>query len=94
MQASVWSRTPLLAALLALIALAGVSLSQPGPEDFEVVRKRMEQAKPAIQKKHADLLSERYDLADRPANDVKMSHGKAVQAGTRAKLPGDWTFGK
>lgn len=78
-------------ALLAAPAIAGVGFSQV-VDDFEAVRKRMEQAKPGIQKKHADLLSQRYDLSDRPAKDVKMSRGKPVQAGPRAKLPDgmDW----
>jgi cytochrome c peroxidase len=75
----------------ALAAFAGIGLSQ-GQDDFESVRKRMEQAKPGIQKKHAELLSQRYDLSDRPAKGVTMSRGKAVQAGPRAKLPDgmDW----
>jgi cytochrome c peroxidase len=78
----------------AMTLLAGIGLSQPGPEEFETVRKRMEQAKPAIQKKHSDLLSERYDLSDRPAKGVTMSLGKAVQAGPRAKLPAGMTWQK
>jgi cytochrome c peroxidase len=39
-----------------------------------------------IQKRQADLLSERYDLSDRPAQGVTMSRGKPVQEGVRVKL--------
>jgi cytochrome c peroxidase len=82
------------AAPLALAIFAGLGLSQPASEDFETVRKRMEAAKPAVQKKHAELLEQRYDLSDRPADGVKMSRGKPVQAGPRAKLPDGWTWEK
>ena len=57
MTLSVWKWRTLLAIPGALMALAGISLSQ-GQEDFEAVRKRMEQAKPGIQKRHADLLEQ------------------------------------
>jgi len=32
------------------------------------------------------MLAARYDLANRPAADAKMSRGKAVQDGVRVKL--------
>src|SRR5688572_29891992 len=78
-------------AFLLLPILAGVALSQ-GQEDFETVRKRMQAAKPGIQKKHADLLFERYDLANRPNDGTTMSRGKPVQAGPRTRLHGGMTF--
>ena len=53
-------------------------------EDFDQVVARMEKAKPAIEKRQADLLKERYDLADRPAKGVTMSRGKPIQEGVRA----------
>jgi cytochrome c peroxidase len=56
-------------------------------ESFDTVRKRMEGDKPKIMQRQMDLLKERYDLADKPAAGVKMSRGKAVQEGIRAKLP-------
>jgi len=93
MQSPVWKWSTLL--VVPAIALpAGIGLSQPGPEEFETVRKRMEQAKPAIQKKHSDLLNERYDLSDRPVKGVTMSRSKPIQAGPRAKLPGGMTWQK
>ena len=93
MQSIVWKWRTLLAVMAATFALAGISLSQ-GQEDFETVRKRMEQAKPAIQKKHADLLNLRYDLSDRPAKGVTMARGKPVQSGPRAKLNDGMTWQK
>jgi cytochrome c peroxidase len=90
MKASGWIWSTVFA-VTALAVLAGIGLPQ-GQDDFETVRKRMEQAKPDIQKKHGDLLSQRYDLSDRPTKGVKMSRGKAVQAGPRANLADgrDW----
>src|SRR5262249_17798143 len=52
----------------------------------------MEAEKPAIMKRQAKLLDERYDLADRPAAGVKMSRSKSVQDGGRAKLPAGVTW--
>jgi len=56
-------------------------------EDFATIQSRMKAAKPDIEKKHAALLAERYDLSNRPAKGVTMSRGKAVQEGVRVKLP-------
>ncbi|HEY2881728.1 MAG TPA: cytochrome B6 [Pirellulales bacterium] len=56
-------------------------------EPFSAVLKRMTDDKPKIEKRQADLLKERYDLADHPAKGVAMSRGKLVQEGVRAKLP-------
>src|SRR6516164_4997478 len=93
MQSPVWKWSTLLV-VPAITLLGGIGLSQPGPEEFETVRKRMEQAKPAIQKKHSDLLNERYDLSDRPVKGVTMSRSKPIQAGPRAKLHGGMTWQK
>jgi cytochrome c peroxidase len=56
-------------------------------EDFKDTVAKMGAAKPQIEERQAALLQERYDLADRPAKNVAMSRGKAVQGGVRAKLP-------
>jgi cytochrome c peroxidase len=56
-------------------------------EPFAAVMTRMKAAQPAIQKRQADLLAERYDLANRAAPDATMSRGKPVQGGVRVKLP-------
>jgi cytochrome c peroxidase len=60
--------------------------------DFAATVKKMEAEKPAIMKRQAKLLDERYDLADRPAAGVKMSRSKSVQDGVRAKLPAGVTW--
>src|SRR5438128_908459 len=54
----------------------------------------MKAAKPEVMKRQMDLLNARYDLANRPAQDVTMSRGKPVQEGVRAKLPQGMTWEK
>jgi cytochrome c peroxidase len=77
--------------------IAGATFSDPLPPDasyrplptlpLDVVRRNDEAAKPAVQRRQQNLLNERYDLADRPMQGVKMSGGrKAVQEGVRVKL--------
>ena len=56
-------------------------------ESFEATMAKMKEAKPQIEARQKRLLEERYDLADRPAQDVVMSRGKPIQDGVRAKLP-------
>ena len=46
----------------------------------------MKAAKPDIAKKHNEMLAARYDLADRGDAGAKMTRGKPVQEGPRAKL--------
>ena len=63
-------------------------------EDFASIMARMKAAKPAVEKKHKDLLNLRYDLSTRPAKGVAMSRGKAVQEGVRIKLSRGMTWEK
>ncbi len=56
-------------------------------EPFASIMARMKAAQPAVQKRQADLLAERYDLSNHPASGVTMSRGKPVQEGVRVKLP-------
>jgi|FEC22Drversion2_1045045.scaffolds.fasta_scaffold02337_4 cytochrome c peroxidase len=56
-------------------------------EPFATTLQRMKAAQPAIQQRQANLLAERYDLADRAAPGVTMTRGKPVQEGVRVKLP-------
>jgi cytochrome c peroxidase len=56
-------------------------------EPFVQVKARMSAAKADVMKKQMTLLQERYDLADRPSKDAKMSRGKPLQEGVRIKLP-------
>jgi cytochrome c peroxidase len=55
-------------------------------EDFATTLKRMTAEKPAIQKKHQDLLTARYDLRNDPAPGITMFRGKPVQQGIRVRL--------
>jgi len=61
-------------------------------EPFAAIMARMKAAKSDIEKKHASLLAERYDLSNRPAPGVTMSRGKPVQEGVRVKLPSGVTW--
>jgi cytochrome c peroxidase len=63
-------------------------------ESFASILVRMTGAKPAIEKEHADLLNERYDLSDRRAPGITMSRGKPLQEGVRAKLLPGMTWEK
>jgi len=61
---------------------------------FNSIRSRLSAAKPQVEKEHGGLLKERYDLSDRPAQDVMMSRGKAMQEGVRVKLSEGMTWEK
>jgi cytochrome c peroxidase len=55
-------------------------------ETFAAMLKRMQGAKAGVTKQHNALLAERYDLGNRASKAAKMSRGKPVQAGVRARL--------
>jgi cytochrome c peroxidase len=63
-------------------------------EEFNALVAKMKAAKPEIQKRHADLLAQRYDLSDQPASGVTMARKKPVQGGVRVKLPEGMTWEK
>ena len=56
-------------------------------ETFQTILQRMSAAKDAINKKHQDLLQQRYDLSNNPSTTATMSNGKPIQEGVRVKLP-------
>jgi cytochrome c peroxidase len=80
--------------LTAAVCTLGAVSASAADEDFPAVVKRLQKDKPVYAKRHQDLLSERYDLSDRPAQGVAMSKGKPVQDGVRVKLPKDLTWDK
>ncbi len=82
------------ALLGAAVLVAGSATVSPAEEDFGALVKRLEGEKPAFAKRHLELLTARYDLADRPAAGVTMSRGKPVQEGVRVRLPKDLTWEK
>jgi cytochrome c peroxidase len=86
-----------------MIPLASAAEQQPGkvtssyapvdiPQDFQSLTAPLRAAKAEVEKRQADLLNTRYDLADRPAKGVTMSRGKPVQDGVRVKLPSGVTW--
>ena len=90
-----FAKKHLFAAFL-LITTTSVSAQTPPPSsympvisqtDFQSVVQRMEAEKPALTKRHQDLLHQRYDLNNQPSKTVTMTGGKPVQEGVRTKLP-------
>jgi len=65
-----------------------VDIIQP----FAQIMARMIAAKPGIERDHMALLTERYDLSDRPAQGVTMDRGKPLQEGVRVKLSDGMTW--
>ena len=61
-------------------------------DKLEDVIARMQKEKPSIMNRQKELLAERYDLGDRPAQGVTMSRGKPVQERVRVKLPSGTTW--
>jgi len=55
-------------------------------EPFGAMQERKQKEKPGLMRSQQEILTERYDLADRPAASVTMSRGKPVQQGARARL--------
>ena len=82
------------AAALWSVAIVGQDDPLVKTEPLPQVIKRTEQEKPTFAKRHQDLLNLRYDLANRPAPNVTMSRGKAVQDGVRVKLAAGMTWDK
>lgn len=91
---------------LGILALCGVSSAEEAAKkvssyapvnitaDFAAIMTQMKGAKPELLKRQANLLKERYDLADRPATGVTMSRGKPIQEGIRVRLPQGMTWQK
>jgi cytochrome c peroxidase len=85
------------AAVCAIAVSGGVAIfGQDDPllktEPLAQVIQRTQRDKPNFAKRQQDLLTLRYDLANRPATGVTMSRGKAVQDGVRVKLAGGATW--
>jgi cytochrome c peroxidase len=98
-----WGLTFVAATLAVIVSLFGQSAT-PTPqktssympvvdkEDFSTIHDRMSEAKAEIMKRQMDLLAERYDLSNRPAQGVVMDRKKPVQEGVRVKLPAGVTW--
>lgn len=77
-------------AILSTASLAESAKPRTAPEitaEFAKTMRPFVAAKPKVMAAAKTLLAGRYDLADRAAQGVAMSGGKAVQEGVRVKLP-------
>ena len=91
----------ILAAIASLLGQSATTAQDPkssympvvDKEDFSTIHARMSAAKGEVMKRQMDLLTERYDLSNRPAPGVVMDRRKPVQEGVRVKLPtgATWT---
>src|ERR1044072_3333014 len=97
------ARIILCCSLLMLSLFASPGYAQGLPPDttyrplptapLDAVKKSDTAAKPAVMQRQSRLLSDRYDLGNRPIPGVKMSGGrKPVQGGVRVKLPSGVTW--
>jgi len=98
-----WGLTFVAATLAVIVSLFGQSATTTpqktssympvvDKEDFSTTHDRMSAAKAEIMKRQMDLLAERYDLSNRPAQGVVMDRKKPVQEGVRVKLPAGVTW--
>ncbi len=82
-----------LAVLVTASAVSGLASPVTAQEEFATLVKRTQAEKPKFAQRHQKLLTERYDMTDRPAG-VAMSRGKPVQEGVRVRLPQGMTWEK
>ncbi len=73
------------ASVTILFSLAAIA--QTTEEPFESIFKRTIAEKPSTQRRHSNLLLQRYDLSNRASQNGTMFRGKSVQEGVRIKLP-------
>jgi len=88
----VWAAMAVTTVLGGSRAIGGQDDPLVNTEPIAQVIQRTQQEKPVLAKRHQDLLTLRYDLADRPVPGVVMSRGKPVQGGVRVKLPSGTTW--
>jgi cytochrome c peroxidase len=89
------ARNPLvlfLTVITGALLTSSTVISAETEEDFPSIVKRLQTDKPKFAKRQQNLLTERYDLANRPASGITMSRGKPVQEGVRVKLPAGVTW--
>ncbi len=63
-------------------------------EDFGTIMARDVAARPRIMDRQMTLLKRRYDLSDRPADEMMSGKRKYIQEGVRVKLPQGMTWDK
>jgi len=60
--------------------------------DFAALMRAKQAEKQVVMDRQAGLLAQRYDLSDTPSPSLRMTRGKPVQVGPRAKLPNGETW--
>ena len=80
--------------LTSVLMVCGTGAVSAAEEDFPTLVKRLQKDKPEFAKRQQDLLTERYDMANRPVRGITMSGGKAVQEGVRVRLSKDTSWDK
>ena len=74
----------LLTAAATFSVICGIVSTSIAQEDFEAVVKRTQAEKPKFAERHQLLLTERYDMADRPAKGVATVIRNGGTGGTQA----------
>ncbi len=98
-----WALTFIIITLAVIVSLFGQSATTASQkkssympvvdkEDFSTIHDRMSAAKNEVMKRQMDLLTERYDLSNQPAQGVVMDRKKPVQERVRVKLPAGVTW--
>ncbi len=90
---SVWSQISSVT-LPATVLVCFTLTASAADDDFSALTKRLQSEKPKFAQRQQVMLTERYDLADRPSSSAAMSRGKPVQDGVRVKLPRGMTWEK
>lgn len=80
--------------IIGLILLVAGGVTVLAQETFQALVERLQKEKPQFADRQEKLLSDRYDLANRPAQGVTMSRGKPVQEGVRVRLRENTTWGQ
>jgi cytochrome c peroxidase len=97
MRAGVWTRlqealAAVVTGVLLAVLLCFAGVAPAAEEDFPALVQRLQGERAGFAARQQKLLTERYDLADRPAAGSTMSKGKPIQAGVRVKLPKGQTW--
>ena len=77
---------PVCAGLLVCSGLVAAEEDKDDPAALQTIMARMKAAKPNVMRRHRELLEQRYQLWDRPADGVTMARGRPVQEFVRVKL--------
>jgi len=85
----VWAAMAVTTVLGGSRAIGGQDDPLVNTEPIAQVIQRTQQEKPVLAKRHQDLLTLRYDLADRPVPGVVMSAASPCRAGCGSSCPAE-----